>query len=54
VTGMTAWYLGPLINVTWGRHFNASAGVDVPLSLDNNGFQSVPSYRVNGGLTWKF
>src|SRR5712692_1914256 len=30
-TGMTSWYLGPLLNFTLGKHFSANAGVDVPL-----------------------
>jgi len=53
-TGLTAWYLGPLLNFTWGDHFSANAGVDVPLSIDNNGRQSVPDYRIHGGFSWRF
>ena len=53
-TGMTAWYLGSLLNLTWGDRFSATAGVDVPLLIANNGFQSVPNYRVRGGFTWRF
>jgi hypothetical protein len=53
-TGLTAWYLGPLLVLTWGEHFSANAGVDLPLRIANNGFQSVPDYRVHGGLTWRF
>jgi hypothetical protein len=53
-TGSTAWYLGPLLNFTWGDHFSANAGVDVPLRIENNGFQSVADYRVHGGFSWRF
>ena len=53
-TGSTAWYLGPLLNFTWGDHFSVNAGVDVPLRIQNNGFQSVPDYRIHGGLAWRF
>ena len=53
-TGMTAWYLGPLINFTLGEHFSANAGVDVPLSIYNHGLQTVPDYRVHGGFSWRF
>ncbi len=53
-TGTTAWYLGPLIAFTWGEHFSANAGIDVPLRIANNGVQSVPDYRVHGGLSWRF
>ncbi len=53
-TGMTAWYAGPLLNLTWGKRFSANAGVDVPLNIENNGFQNVPDYRIHGGLAWRF
>jgi hypothetical protein len=53
-TGLAAWYLGPLLNFTWGEHFSANAGVDMPLSIDNNGRQSVPDYRIHGGFSWRF
>jgi hypothetical protein len=51
---MTAWYLGPLLNLTFGEHFSANAGVDIPLRIYNHGFQTVPNYRVHGGVTWRF
>jgi hypothetical protein len=53
-TGMTAWYLGPQINFTWGDHLSANAGVDLPLSVANNGLQNVPDYRIHAGLSWRF
>jgi hypothetical protein len=62
-TGMTAWYLGPLISFTFGEHFSAYAGVDFPLDwrifgrnfrIYNNGLQTVPDYRVEAGITWRF
>jgi hypothetical protein len=53
-TGMTAWYMGPVLSFTWGEHFSAQAGVDVPLHIRNNGVQNVPDYRVRAGLTWRF
>jgi len=53
-TGLTAWYLGPLLIFTWGEHLSINAGVDVPLSIENNGFQSVPNYRVEGGIAYRF
>jgi hypothetical protein len=53
-TGMTAWYLGPLLNLTLGEHFVANAGADLPLHIYNHGLQTVPDYRVHGGLTWRF
>jgi hypothetical protein len=53
-TGLTAWYLGPLLSFSWGEHFSMNAGVDVPLRIANNGFQSVPSYRFEGGIAYRF
>jgi len=53
-TGMTAWYLGPLLTLTVGEHFSANVGVDVPLKIYNHGFQTVPDLRVHAGLTWRF
>jgi hypothetical protein len=53
-TGMTSWYAGPLLNFTLGAHFSANIGVDVPLQIENNGFQNVPDYRIHGGVTWRF
>jgi hypothetical protein len=53
-TGSTGWYFGPLINLTWGGHFAANAGVDVPLSITANGFQAVPDYRVHAGVSWRY
>ena len=53
-TGLTAWYLGPLVNFTWGSHLSANIGVDLPLSIENNGYQSVPNYRLHGGVSWRF
>lgn len=53
-TGMTAWYMGPQLAFTWGEHFAANAGIDIPLRIANNGFQNVPDYRVHGGLSVRF
>ena len=53
-TGMTAWYLGPLVSFTWGERLNVNAGIDLPLSIENNGYQSVPDFRLYGGFSWRF
>jgi hypothetical protein len=53
-TGLTAWYMGPQLAFTWGEHFAANAGIDIPLRIANNGFQNVPDYRVHGGLSVRF
>jgi hypothetical protein len=53
-TGMTAWYLGPQLGFTFGSHFSARAGVDIPLRVESNGLQSVPDYRIHGSFAWSF
>jgi hypothetical protein len=53
-TGETAWYMGPFLALTVGEHFSANAGVDVPLRIANNGFQSVADYEIRGGISWRF
>jgi len=53
-TGMTAWYMGPLVTVTWGERFSANAGADLPLSIANNGLQNVPDFRVHAGFSYRF
>ncbi|MDB6123451.1 MAG: hypothetical protein JWQ71_2444 [Pedosphaera sp.] len=53
-TGMTAVYLGPQINFTWSDKLSAEIGVDLPVSIANTSFQTVPDYRVRAGLTWHF
>jgi hypothetical protein len=53
-TGFSAWYMGPQLAFSWGKHFSMNAGVDVPLAIWNRGIQSVPDYRVHGGLNWRF
>jgi hypothetical protein len=53
-TGETAWYMGPFLALTIGEHFSANAGVEVPLRIANNGFQSVADYELGVGLSWRF
>ena len=53
-TGMTAWYMGPLMTVTWGERFSANAGGDIPLRIVNNGFQNVPNFRFHAGFSYRF
>jgi len=53
-TGWTAWYFGPLINFSWMDHLTANIGVDIPLRIYNHGLQSVPDYRIHGGVSWRF
>ncbi len=53
-TGSTAWYLGPLFNLTLADRFTANIGIDLPLQIKNGGYQVVPDYRLHGGASWRF
>ncbi len=53
-TGITSVFLGPKILWTWSDRLGVEVGVDIPVSIDNTGFQAVPDYRVRGALTWHF
>jgi len=49
-----AWYASPGLVFTFGEHFSATANVDIPIRIANRSFQSVPDYRVRGGITYSF
>lgn len=51
---LTTWYAGPGLIFTWGEKLSASANVDLPLGIASRGVQTVPDYRVRGGLNWTF
>jgi hypothetical protein len=53
-TGMTAVYFGPEVSLTWGEHLAAYLVADLPVSLANTSLQTVPDYRIRGGVTWRF
>jgi hypothetical protein len=53
-TGVTSVFLGPQLNFTWGEKLSAFLGADLPVSIDNTALQTVPDYRIRGGLTWHF
>ena len=53
-SAITAVYLGPQLNFTWGGSLAAQLGVDLPVSLANAGLQVVPDYRIRAAVTWKF
>jgi hypothetical protein len=54
LTGSTGWYLGPVVNFTWGSQFSANIGAELPLSIESQGRQTVPNYRLHGGISWRF
>lgn len=51
---LTSWYAGPGLVFTWGEHFSATVNADLPIRIVTRDFQTVPDYRVRGGLTWNF
>lgn len=53
-TGMTSWYLGPIVAWTWKSQLSVQAGFDIPVQVANRGFQNVPDYRCNAGVTYRF
>ena len=53
-TGVTAVYLGPQLSFTWGTHLGAYLAADLPISIENTSLQTVPDYRIRGGMTWHF
>jgi len=53
-TGSSAWYLGPILNATWGDRLTANLGVELPLRIENGGYQAVADLRVHGGVAWRF
>ena len=53
-TETTAWYVGPQIAFTWGNRLSVQAGADLPVRIENNGFQAVVDYRFQGSVAWRF
>jgi len=53
-TGLTALYLGPAVDFTWGRRLHASFTADLPVLQNNSSLQIVADYRLRGGITWRF
>lgn len=53
-TAVTSVYLGPQITFTLGINFSAYLGADFPIRIDNSSLQTVPDYRIRGGLNWHF
>lgn len=53
-TSETGVYLGPQINFTWRDQLVAQLGADIPVSIETDGVQIVPSYRIHASATWRF
>jgi hypothetical protein len=53
-TALTVLYAGPGVRVTAGTSLTAEVIGDLPAIENNSGLQVVPSYRIRGGLVWRF
>jgi hypothetical protein len=53
-TGIRSLYLGPDIVFTSGDSFSGELAWDLPLDINNNGFQAVTSYRLRAALSYHF
>ncbi len=53
-TGITTVFVGPRLSVTHSDKLSVSVGIDFPIRRDNSGVQTVPDYRVQGGVNWQF
>jgi hypothetical protein len=53
-TGMTAVYLGPQLDFTWGENVSVYLAADFPVSIQNTALQTVADYRLRAGFTWRF
>ena len=53
-TGITALYVGPGFDFTWGSSLSAEIGADLPVILNNSSYQIVPDFRLRAALVWRF
>ena len=52
--GWSQWLVGQEVTWRWKTSFQAQAGIDLPVMIENNGFQIVLDYRFNARLIWRF
>jgi len=53
-TAITALYVGPSLQFTWGTTLGVNLAVDLPVIQNNSALQIVADYRLRSGLTWRF
>jgi hypothetical protein len=53
-TGVTAIYVGPRFQATWGTSLYAELGADLPVLQHETSLQAVPDYRVRAAAVWRF
>ncbi len=52
--GWSQWLVGPELTWRWKNSLQVQAGIDLPVSVENNGFQLVQDYRINARFVWRF
>ena len=52
--GWSHWLAGAGSAWRWEACFQARPCVDLPVLIENNGFQVVQDYRINARLIWRF
>ena len=53
-TGISTLFLGPEVNFSVANSLSGALGYDIPLDINNTGYQAVASYRIRAGLTYRF
>jgi hypothetical protein len=53
-TALTALYFGPGVRFTWGTQLSAELYADLPVLQNNTALQTLPTFRLRGGLVWRF
>jgi hypothetical protein len=52
-TGTTSVFMGPRLVAARGC-WNAQVDFDLPVNIENSAMQTVPNYRIRGGLSLQF
>jgi hypothetical protein len=53
-TAITALYFGPGVRFSWSTQLSAELYADLPVLQNNTALQTVPTFRLRGGLVWRF
>jgi hypothetical protein len=53
-TAVTAAYVGPMLDYSYGTRLNAELGFTLPVYQHTTSLQILPDYRLLGALTWRF
>lgn len=53
-TSMNAVFWGPQLFLTKTGSYAGFLGYEMPVNIENSGYQAVASYRIRGGFSWRF